>query len=110
LPLYCGFGIQVIGQKNKLMKKLKWKKYGFEFLSIFIAVISAYALNNWNVSRIDNNAEDKILTEIVNGLKKDIDDIRINRGGHEEGIRACGFWRNVIANKESNFDSLLQPA
>ena len=34
-----------------------WKKHGFEFLSIFIAVISAFALNNWNDNRGDNTSE-----------------------------------------------------
>lgn len=88
------------------MKKGNWKKYGFEFFSIFIAVVSAFALNNWNENRRDSNAEDKILIEIYNGLKKDIDDIRINKGGHEAGISACKFWRNVIEDKEVSLDSL----
>lgn len=35
------------------MKKGNWKKYGIEFLSIFIAVIAAFALNNWNDNRRD---------------------------------------------------------
>ena len=56
-----------------------WKKYTFEFLSIFIAVSSAFALNNWNDNRRDRNAERKILEEIYNGLEKDLDD----RGRYE---------------------------
>lgn len=90
------------------MKKRKWRKYAFEFLSIFIAVISAFALNNWNDNRKDNRAEHKILTEILNGLDKDKKDVEINLMGHELGISACKFWRNVINNKSQNLDTLGQ--
>ena len=88
------------------MKKTDWRKIGFDFLSIFIAVISAFALNNWNENRRDNEAADKILAEISNGLKKDIEDVRINIGGHRDGILACHFWRNVIYNEIENPDSI----
>ena len=54
------------------MKKRNWRKYSVEFLSIFTAVISAFALNNWNDNRKDQNAEQKILIEIKNGLEKDL--------------------------------------
>ena len=50
------------------MKKIDfapWKKHGFEFLSIFIAVISAFALNNWNDNRNADKSESKILIEIA---------------------------------------------
>lgn len=90
------------------MERMNWKKYGFEFLSIFIAVLSAFALNNWNDNRRDNNAESKILIEIANGLEKDIEDIRINKGGHEEGIKSCKFWRSVVTNEEVNLDTMIQ--
>jgi len=35
------------------MKKKNWSVYAFEFLSIFIAIISAFALSNWNDNRND---------------------------------------------------------
>ncbi len=89
-------------------KKRKWKKYAIEFLSIFIAVISAFALNNWNDNRRDNKAESKILSEILNGLHKDIEDVKMNVGGHERGLKAIEFWRSAFTDKECNFDS-LQP-
>lgn len=94
--------------KKRKSKKRKWRKYAFEFLSIFIAVLSAFALNNWNDKVRDNRTSTKILTEISNGLKKDIEDININIGGHEDGIRACDFWRKVILNEEVKLDSLRQ--
>jgi len=92
------------------MGKLKvknWKKYTFEFLSIFIAVVSAFALNNWNENRRDALSENKILTEISNGLEKDLDDIRQNKLGHKRGIHACKYFRNALAGKKVNSDSLI---
>ncbi len=92
------------------MKKIKfenWTKYGFEFLSIFIAVISAFALNNWNENRRDAHSENKILIEISNGLEKDLSDIKLNKGGHESGIIACKFFREAFAGKTVKVDSLL---
>ena len=53
----------------KRKRTYKLVKYTFEFLSIFIAVISAFALNNWNDNRRDRLAENKILTEIYNGRR-----------------------------------------
>lgn len=88
------------------MNTRNWRKYAFEFLSIFIAVISAFALNNWNDNRKDNKAEEKILVEIRNGLKKDIEDLQINVEGHKQGIRACQFWRSVIDDESIRQDSL----
>lgn len=88
------------------MKIKNWKKYSFEFLSIFIAVISAFALNNWNDNRKDNKTEQKILLEIKNGLKKDLEDLKTNSKGHLRGIESCNFWRNIIQNNEIVIDSL----
>lgn len=84
-----------------------WKKFSFEFLSIFIAVISAFALNSWNESRKNKIAEEKILTEIHFGLEKDLEDIHMNMLGHQIGNRSIDYFKNLIANKPSSMDSLL---
>ncbi len=84
-----------------------WKKYTFEFLSIFIAVISAFALNNWNDNRKSRNAENKILIEIHNGLEKDLSDIHLNKDGHKKGMAAVDFFRNLLGRKDVPTDSVL---
>ena len=92
------------------MKKINtehWKKYGFEFLSIFIAVISAFALNNWSENRRDKNSENKILIEISHGLEKDIEDIKLNIIGHKDGILACNYFRKALGSKKIKSDSLM---
>ena len=91
------------------MKERKWRNYAFEFFSIFVAVISAFALNNWNDNRRDHLAETKILAEIYSGLEKDLQDVSVNEMGHEFGLKACAFWNNVVnAQGPINLDT-LQP-
>jgi len=88
------------------VKKRKWKKYAFEFLSIFLAVISAFALTNWNENRRDQKAESKILAEISHGLDQDKEDVKLNIAGHKYGINAIKFWRRIITNEETKLDTL----
>jgi hypothetical protein len=88
------------------MKIKNGGKYAFEFLSIFIAVISAFALNNWNDNRKNNQAESKILDEISSGLEKDVEDVELNVLGHEFGLRSIKYWRKVITDEVVNFDSI----
>ncbi len=92
----------------KNVKSKKRKKYGVDFLLMFIAVVAGFALNNWTENRRDGNAESKIMAEIYNGLKKDIDDIRINKAGHMGGMKACDFWRDLVEGRDVKLDSISQ--
>lgn len=83
-------------------------KYGFEFLSIFVAVVSAFALNNWNETRRDNQAAEKIIFEIYNGLEEDLKDVHVNMQGHKVGISACRFLREFINDRTRSQDSFPQ--
>ena len=85
-----------------------WKKYGFEFLSIFVAVISAFSLNNWNQNRNNAIAENKILDEIHQGLDKDIIDIESNMLGHKMGLNAIKYFKKIVLNEKVPQDSLKQ--
>lgn len=88
------------------MKNTKWKKYIFEFLSIFIAVVSAFALTNWNENKNDKQSEQKILLEIKNGLDRDIQDFNNNILGHKISLRANEVFRDLIENKAIPQDSI----
>ncbi len=84
-----------------------FRKFGFEFLSIFIAVLSAFGLNNWNENRKSRNAEDEILREIAQGLEDDIEDLEMNQMGHEHGIDACKYFAKLLADREVSKDSFM---
>lgn len=86
-------------------KKVRLGRYFFDFLSVFIAVISAFALNHWNDNRRDRIAEEKILIEIKNGLNQDLVDITANRKAHYDGIMSCVYFKKIIENKEVKLDS-----
>lgn len=88
------------------MIKKKWKKYAFEFLSIFIAVVSAFALTSWNDNRNDRDSEQKILTEIKNGIKIDYKDFQSNIKGHSFSLRANQMFRDLIESKPVPEDSI----
>lgn len=88
------------------MDNLKIKKFGLEFITIFIGVFAAFALNNWNDNRKNNHTELKILSEIENGLKQDIKDIDINIDGHKQGLLAVKFFNKLVLDKPTNNDSL----
>ncbi|MEL7002507.1 MAG: hypothetical protein AAFN93_07200 [Bacteroidota bacterium] len=83
-----------------------WKRYAYEFLSIFIAVTSAFALNNWSANRRDSNSEDKILREIKNGLQLDLQDFDGNKKGHAISIRSGQVFRDLVYGRSVAQDSL----
>jgi len=86
---------------------MNWKTYALEFASVFIAVVAAFALNNWNDNRRDAVAESKILREIRNGLLKDKEDIVHNLAGHGSGVMACEAWHAYLTDRPVNKDSLV---
>ena len=55
------------------MRNWNLRKYAFEFFSIFVAVISAFALNNWNENRRDKKKEQTYLVNLKKDVAKDID-------------------------------------
>lgn len=89
-----------------MKKKRNWKKYFFEFLSIFIAVSSAFALNTWNENRNDKQSERKILVEIKNSIQTDIKDFKVNIHGNNISLRADQIFRDLVENKKINQDSI----
>lgn len=91
---------------KKKFKSKYWRKFGLEFLSIFIAVISAFALNNWNENRISNHSEQKILSEIKNSLKIDAHDFNNNIYGNKLSLKADSIFRNLLSGNKINQDSI----
>ena len=83
----------------KLKKRFKfknWKKYLFEFLSIFLAVTFAFLLDRWNDERKGGIAENKILEEIYNGLKRDSLDIANDEHYFKIAFRGIKYFNKII--------------
>lgn len=89
-------------------KTFSWKKYVFETLSIFIAVVSAFALNNWNLNRRDRVAEKEILIEVKNGIENDLLTFSRNKNGNKIAKKSCTVFRDLVENKIVNQDSIQE--
>lgn len=83
-----------------------WRKYTFEFLSIFVAVLSAFGLNNWNDNRKSRNSEHKILSEIRNSLNVDLQDFNNNIYGNQLSLRSNVLFTQLVAGAEIPQDSI----
>lgn len=84
-----------------------FKKYFSQFALIFISVILAFALTEWSSNKGKKISEEKIYSEILNGLKKDSIDLAGNIDAHKNGELACKYWRKVINENKANQDSLI---
>lgn len=98
--------IYILKKNPKQIKSIHWQKFGLEFLSIFIAVVSAFALNNWNDNRIDAHSQQKILSEIKNSLKIDAQDFKTNIYGNKLSLKADVQFRNLLEGKTIHQDSI----
>ena len=87
-------------------KRKKLRKYLYEYLSIFFAVISAFTLNTCNENKGQRQSENKILTEISNSIENDIKDFEVNIGGNQLSLRADEIFRALIKNEKTNQDSI----
>ncbi|WP_298511863.1 hypothetical protein [uncultured Kordia sp.] len=92
--------------KKKKKFVFNWKKYFFETLSMFIAVVSAFALSNWSQDRRDSNAEREILKAVVSALNNDLITIENNKLGNIFAKKSCVYLRDLINNKPVNQDSI----
>ena len=91
----------------KLNKKsTDFKKFLFEFFSVFFAVVFAYLLNQWNEDRKDDLAENKILTEIYNGLERDSIDLAQDQQYFRVNISAIKYFSDISNNTIVDNDSL----
>lgn len=82
------------------------KKYFPEFALIFISVMLAFALTEWSNNKGKNISREKILLEISNGLQSDSFDALSNAESHENGKKACQFWRKAILEQSADNDSV----
>jgi hypothetical protein len=90
--------------KNKLVELTK--KYFSEFLLIFISVMLGFALTEWSSSQGEKLSEEKILTEIKNGIVSDYKDLSNNIKGHKSSLRSIYVMRDWLNKKPVPQDSI----
>ena len=94
--------------KKKFRFKFKnWRKYLFEFLSIFLAVTLAFLMDRWNDGRKDGIAENKILEEIYNGLERDSLDIANDEKYFNIAFSGLKYFNEIIDGNNIQNDSLV---
>ena len=95
---------KTLADDNKL---LKYMRYAIgEIVLVVIGILIALQINNWNLNRKENNIENKILVEILNGLNEDLIDIRANMSSHRAGLKACRYYHDMFTNKQVQTDSI----
>jgi len=96
----------LVDKTTMKVKKRNWKKYALEFASIFVAVVSAFALNNWNDHRVNKDSEQKILSEIKNSLQIDVHDFKVNVYGNNKSLKADTMFRGLLKGEDISQDSI----
>lgn len=88
------------------MKFKNTRKYLFEFISVFFAIVFAFLLDRWNENKLERLTEKTILTEIYNGLERDSIDLDNDERYMKYNIKAVQYFRNIVDNVEVSNDSL----
>lgn len=91
--------------KNRFKFK-NWKRYLFEFLSVFLAVIFAFLLDKSNERRKNGITENKILEEIYNGLERDSLDLADDERSYKIAFRGLKYFSKIIDGENVQNDSL----
>ena len=98
-------GVQPGARLTTPRRRVALARYGLEFLSVFLAVGFAFALDNYAAYRRDRVAEYRIVADIRRGLQKDLLDLRENMMGHETALVSCAYFRRLALGEPVAPDS-----
>lgn len=79
-----------------------------EIVLIFVGISLAIWFDNWNQERRDRQVERAMLMEIHEGVKTDLEDMRLTRHGHSMRVNAYKVIADHLVNNLPNEDSLSQ--
>ena len=92
----------------KILKHLKadWFKYGFETLAVVVGILVAFALDNWNDTRKENEIERDLLEQFTDDLRSDIESINFVNYWYGKTIFSCEVLVDHLKNRKPFHDSL----
>ena len=77
--------------RQKLLTENKFSKYLIyaigEILLVMIGILLAFQANQWKEQKTEKELEIKLITEIQNGLKSDLIDVKVNHEYHKEILK-----------------------
>jgi hypothetical protein len=77
-----------------------------EIALVMIGILLALQVNNWNDEKNSKISEQKILSEISNGIWRDLSDFEGNVYSNKKAIKAGEYFINYISKNEVSLDSL----
>jgi len=96
--------------RQKLLSENKFGKYILyaigEIALVMIGILLALQVNNWNDAKNSKISEQKILSEIRNGIWRDLSDFEGNVYSNKKAINAGEYFINYISKNEVSLDSL----
>src|SRR5210317_1905039 len=96
--------------RQKLLSENKFGKYLLyaigEIALVMIGILLALQVNNWNDAKNNKISEQKILSEIRNGIWRDLSDFEGNVYSNKKAINAAEFFISYISKNEVSLDSL----
>jgi len=94
----------------KIFKHLRseWFRYGFETLAVVVGILIAFALDNWNDLRQQQELELRTLVELRNALQSDLEDIVHNSNRHKNAQNSCEILIGHMESKLPYHDSLAK--
>lgn len=86
--------------------KSNWFRYGFETIAVVVGILVAFALDNWNDTRKENEIEKELLEQFKEDLTSDVESITEVNHWYQKTIYSCEVLVDHLKNRKPFHDSL----
>ena len=94
------------GMGAKKRKKNFWLYSVGEFVLIFLGILIALQVDNWNQDRQERKLEKVLLKEMLTNLQGDLDDVEININYHSRFLNSSEIVLEYLEGSDPYHDSL----